>query len=329
MNNIKILTVAVTLVGAVVLSKGTWILAHSLAGKKPVVAQNAPKPLEPFADELLELKKQVESAPDDATLLKRYAAMLETAAGHSGKLEYVIELEQIYRSIIRVNPNNALREKERLADIRFSMKDFEQAETLYRDVLATEPGNQKVRGRLASTLTFIGNFDAAIEELQIVIAATPDSFQGHAYLAITYAQMGDTQKALEVGQTALTLAPSDEAKSRFTNFLNSLTPQATTSESAPKAVITKKSLESNAAPSAVIEYLTKNDITSSKFVSSTRKEDTLILRFKNFPIAAMPPFAKEKFFSNLKNYSKDSAIKIIRLLDAENDEELATITIED
>lgn len=326
MNKIKIFIIVWTVAGAVVLSKSTWMLAHSLAGEKPVAAQNEPKPLEPFAAEILALKKQVENAPDDATLLKRYAGMLETAAGHSGKLEYVVELEQIYRNIIRVAPENAVREKERLADIRFSMKDFEQAETLYRDVLSTEPGNQKVRGRLASTLTFMGNFDAAIEELEIVIAATPDSFQGHAYLAITYAQMGNTQKALDVGHIALSLAPSEEAKNRFTAFLNSLAPIDTASEPATKSVPNKKDTEGNSGPAAVIEYLVTNEITAAKFVSSTQNEDTLILRFKNFPVAAMPPFAKEKFFSNLKNYSKDSSIKIIILLDADSNEELARIS---
>ena len=212
-----------TAVSAAVFWAGSWGLVNELSGPKPTEAYVPPKQQEDSLQEnLIAAQKEVRKDPDNIALLKRYVKLLETAASQSQDVAFIVELEKVYRDIIKLTPDDSLNERERLADLRFSMKDFSESAELYRAILAEKPEDQKTRGRLASALTFEGKFTEAIKELEMLLEAEPESFQGHAYLSITYAQMGNKEKAREVGKKAVRFAPSEEAKKRFETFLLSL-----------------------------------------------------------------------------------------------------------
>jgi tetratricopeptide (TPR) repeat protein len=314
----------VTAVSAGLFWAGSWGLANELSGPKPTEAYIPPKQQEDSLQEnLIAAQKEVRKDPENVALLKRYVKLLETAASHSQDVAFIVELEKVYRDIIRLSPEDSFDERERLADLRFSMKDFSESAELYRAILAERPEDQKTRGRLASALTFEGQFTEAIKELETLLKAEPESFQGHAYLAITYAQMGNKEKAREVGKAAIAFAPSDEAKKRFETFLLSLDNKAAVAPSKNSAALLAKE-----GPEALLAYLEENEITRQKFAASRLEGDMLTIYFVDFPMEAMPPFAKEKFFSRLKEATKGSGLKSLRIADADSDKELALIELE-
>jgi hypothetical protein len=62
----------------------------------------------------------------------------------------------------------------------------------------------------------------------------------------------------------------------------------------------------------------------------TGQNGTLRLLFRNFPMQAMPPFAKEKFFSGLKKAAADNkleGVSTLAFIDADTGADMDTISI--
>lgn len=305
--------ISVVILAGILVWGGTWQLSEWLAGEKPTIPYTTPKPSAPFLEKLTLLAGKIEASPESVELWREYAEALEKALQHTSDKELIAELQHAYASVIKLEPEGALVERERLADVRFTVKDFAKAAELYRSILTIQPDNQKVRGRLASALTFLGEFEPAIDELKAIIAANPESFQGYAYLAITYAQMNKIEEARATGKQAVELAPNEEARQRFEAFLESLSEK------------TAGSKEPTQNP--VDAYLTTNEITRQKFVRSDRQGKQLLLYFKDFPVHAMPPVAKDKFFGTLKEKAAGLALSRIQLIDSATGQTLAEIPV--
>jgi hypothetical protein len=62
----------------------------------------------------------------------------------------------------------------------------------------------------------------------------------------------------------------------------------------------------------------------------TGKNGTLLLLFRNFPMQAMPPFAKEKFFSGLKKAAADTKLEgvtTLTFIDADSGAEMESVSL--
>lgn len=190
-----------------------------------------------------------------------------------------------------------------LADLTFEQRLFPQAVKYYERYLKLSPNELQVRARYASALAFANRVDEAVDQLSLVLEKDPQNFQATAYLAISYAQKGDVERAKETGVRALAIAPNEEAKGRLQHFLTSLD-----KSKAP-------------AGTSIDDAIKSNPIAGNKFVKSEQVGEVLNLYFKDFPMQAMPPFAKEKFFSQL--YPQvPSGVKEIVFLDSESGKEL-------
>jgi tetratricopeptide (TPR) repeat protein len=265
------------------------------------------------SSQLAAMRRAVEEAPEDLSRLKVFAGMLGDTlrSNPNAAPELVFEAIDVFGRILQ-------REKDDptalvlMADVSFDQRAFTKALDFYERYLKVAPDDLGARSRYASTLTFLGRYDDSIRELGSVLAVEPKNFPAMAYLAITYAQKGDPAKAKKIGGEALQVAPSEEARARFSSFVASLDQTTNSSkELAPEGSNVEqrgaqppKSLGEMSAEQkrvALEQALRANPIAGPKFVRAERTDTRLTLLYRDFPMAQMPPFAKEKFISGVKS----------------------------
>lgn len=291
--------------------------------------------------QLKAMRREVEAAPNDLSKLRVYAGMLgdKLRSNPDAPQEMVFEAIDVLSRILSAEPNDpgAL---VMMADLSFDQKAFTKAADFYQRYLKLEPQDLGARARYASTLTFLGRYDESVVELRAVLKEDPKNFPAMAYLAITYAQSGDLPKAKETGNSALALAPSEDARARFSAFVSSLdeaqADQGVSSSpsrnntgqpqsNVPAAEVSGKGIE------GFIATVRANPVAGPKFMSyETGQKGTLRLLFRNFPMQAMPPFAKEKFFSGLKKAAADNTLEgvsTLAFIDADTGAEMDAVSI--
>lgn len=285
------------------------------------------------------MRKEVEAAPNDLSKLRIYAGMLgdKLRANRDAPQELVFEEIDALSRILNAEPNDpgAL---VMMADVSFDQKAFTKAADFYQRYLKLEPEDLGARARYASTLTFLGNYQESITELNAVLKKDPKNFPAMAYLAITYAQSGDFPKAKELGNSALKVAPSEDARARFSAFVQSLDEGAEQASPA-RGNTTQQQPSAGSAPGAepktgikgFVSAVRSNPVAGPKFDSyETGKNGTLKLLFRNFPMQGMPPFAKEKFFANLKKAAADAGVSDVQqilFVDADTGAEMASLPL--
>ena len=247
------------------------------------------------------LRADIEKDPQNLEKLKMLAGMLgdhirENPTGSQG---VVFEAIDVLSRILSISPNDP-GGLVMMADVSFDQRAFTKSKDFYEKYLKIEPNNLGARARYASTLTFLGDYENAISQLNTVLKTDPKNFPAMAYLAITYAQKGEVAKAKEIGTKALSLAPSEEARTRFSSFMAALDQGGAQSNSPARGNVTSEV----AGLSGVEGFVAKvkaNPVAGPKLVAhEDSKNGDLKLVFKDFPMDKMPPFAKEKFFGSLK-----------------------------
>lgn len=278
-----------------------------VAGKPSVASAHEHDESDP---QIVALRKELEANPEDLTKLRIFAGVLgdkirkERPASQSVAFEAIDVLGRILHLV--PNDPEAL---VLMADVSFEQQAFSKALEFYERYLKLEPDDLGARSRYASTLTFMSRFDDAIKELDRVLAKEPKNFPALAYVAITYHQKGDVKKARQFGEKALQLAPSEEARVRFAGFMKMLNEaEAGGGNKSPAAAVVPASNKTSEAVAPiqkgveeVVAAVRSNPVAGAKFVThEVSPKGVLKLTFKDFPMQMMPPFAKEKFFSNVR-----------------------------
>ena len=332
--------VVTTFVAAVGVFGATYGLQRYLQPPQQtaMVKHHSERPLavEDHDPEIESLRKAVESDPQNMEKLKMLAGILGDKLRNSPQPSQALALEavDVLGRILALSPNDpgAL---VMMADVSFDQRAFTKAQDFYERYLKLEPQNLGARARYASTLTFLGSYDKSISELNTVLKADPKNFPAMAYLSITYAQSGDVTKAREVGASALNLAPSDEAKARFSAFMESINQGGVVESSSPaRGVTASKTEEASQAETGVSSFIAtvrSNPVAGPKFVRYEEpKAGVLRLVFKDFPMGHMPPFAKEKFFGTLRQAAQTAkleGVSTIAFVDAATQSEMETIPL--
>jgi tetratricopeptide (TPR) repeat protein len=307
----------VVLGAAVVLFGATFGLKSAMHWKrgdaKPTEHFQAPREEVAVDPELEALRLDLERAPNDIGILRQMAAFLGDKLRNrpDAPSPLVFEAVDVLSRILTISPDDpdALL---MMGDVSFDQKAFTKAVEFYERYLKLMPNDLGATARYASTLTFLGRYDDSIKQLDSVLVRDPNNFPAMAYLAITFAQKGDTSKARELGTKALQLAPSEEARARFSGFIQSLSTQPEGVSQTPAQPQTAKSSTGGVESgiSGFITALKNNPVAGPKFVrydDSTSGEVKLV--FRDFPMAQMPPFAKEKFFGGLKSGARAAGLK--------------------
>jgi tetratricopeptide (TPR) repeat protein len=85
--------------------------------------------------------------------------------------------------------------------------ELAQAESLYREFLAVNPGHLDAEYLLGTALLQLGRFAEAVERLKIVIAKRGDVPDAHNNLGVAYKALGDWEHAARSFQAALKINP--------------------------------------------------------------------------------------------------------------------------
>lgn len=301
-------------------------MQKSLAGSKPTVSfeemarRSGHTPLTEST-----ASSAARSSGDIAALQARAGAIIEQLRTSSQpSQETVLELIDVLAQILQITPNDpdALLA---MADLSFNQQVFAKAIEYYERYLHVVPDDHDVRARFGSALSFTQQYDRAIAELQKVLTAEPQDFQAAAYLAITYAQQGEREQALELGMRALEWAPEPEARARFERFLNSVrnaqSDQRSTSTS-HEAAAAEHSSEIDQHP--VVQHVRASTVAGPKFVRAALLGDTLQLFFREFPMESMPPFVREKFLDGIRE-KMPPALARVAIVDIDTANEMATV----
>jgi tetratricopeptide (TPR) repeat protein len=263
--------------------------------------------------QLAAMRQQVESSPGDLTKLKMFAGMLGDAlrSNPSAPPALVFEAIDVFGRILQQEPNDPAA-LVMMADVSFDQRAFTKALDFYERYLKVDQNDLGARSRYASTLTFLGRYDDSIRELGKVLQSEPKNFPAMAYLAITYAQKGDIATAKKIGGDALAAAPSEDARARFSSFVESLDqaksegnvgsvkqPEESVSGQ-PEAEVSRQAVKAGGMD-GFVATLRSNPVAGPKFVRYEQVGATLKLYYREFPMSQMPPFAKDKFLGGIKS----------------------------
>ncbi len=322
-----------TLAVGLVLWGSVTAIQSTRAGVKPTrpYQPDSTMPSEPSEPdpELDRLREQAKAQSGQLDPLRSLAnALIERLrSAQESPPALVLEATDVLGQILRIDPKDP-EALIALADISFNQKVFNKAVLLYQRYLELQPQDISARSRHASSLAFVGKTNEAVKELQIVLKTNPDNFHALAYLSITYAQMGDNAQALEIGKKALQHSPSAEATARFNEFLSAL---ATKKDEAK--VSTGLASKGPGGIAGLADYVAKNPVAGPKYVRfESASPAQLSLYFRQFPMEAMPPMAKDKFYMGIRTKAAElglTALKKVIFLDADSGKELDTLAIED
>lgn len=295
-------------------------MAGNLAGPKPTqdLTQHAQEVVEDYDDPVLQrLRDNTKTAPNsiEAWQALSFALQEKISASEKPAPALIFEAIDALGQQLRLNPQDkqAMR---LMADLSFEQQAFTKAVEYYSKYMQLAPEDLDTRAKYASSLAFVGRFEEALSELKQVLSKQPQHFHALAYMAITYAQMGDQDQALSYGRQALGSAPSPEAKQRFQAFLDTLQAQPSAAAGRRGNLPTEQQ---------IVDLVSKNPVAGSKFVrSELASNGTLKLYFNEFPMQAMPPFAKDKFLGPIKNIlqqaraDKNAKLTAVQFVDQAN-----------
>ena len=224
---------------------------------------------------------------------------------------YYPRASDAYAHVLKLDPENldALRG---MGNIDFDQRKFDQAIAAYEHYLSKKPDDPEVRTDLGTMYLSTGNADQAIVQYRKVLATHPQFFEAAFNLGVAYGQMNQPADAQTALQAALKIAPDADARNRVNQMLSSLS-------SAPPASSGNGAAENanNAAPPPVassnppaaagtfqesMEQMLRGlpiagpKVASLQWPSPTK---TRVL-MDNFPMDQMPPFAANKFMTDLK-----------------------------
>ena len=287
----------------------SWSMQKKLTGEKPSLTYRQYIKLHPelnSTDNTLEelkasaIKTNSKEAWQTVVtyIMKNYAASKGTSSTELLSSEMAAEMLDALRAMLAIDPNDS-RTILLIAELSFDKQAFSKAAEFYARYLQIVPGNPDVIARYASSLTFLGQYTLAIDELKKALEKDPNNFKTLAYLSIAYAETGEKKLALKNGRRALTVAPSEEARAKLGQYIAKIS-----GGKAPSASNGARAGQREHGVENFIELLKKNRIAGPKLNKWKISANSLLLYFDDFPMAAMPPFAKEKFFKIIKENAK-------------------------
>jgi cytochrome c-type biogenesis protein CcmH/NrfG len=225
------------------------------------------------------------------------------------------------REVLNINPEDS-EALLLMADISFEMQAFTKATEFYGAYLKGNPEDDVIRSRYASSLTFTGRAGEAKGILQNVIERNPKAFQPRAFLAFALAELGEIEEMRKAGDEALALATDDRARAMLESFLQKIAQAGegkdevggtleTTSTSTPQFA----TLKGTPSGLKVMDFLSKNPVAGPKLRGFQEEGSTLRVLLDNFPMEAMPPFAREKFLGGIREFLKAEKITDIDLIE--------------
>ena len=274
---------------------------NDLAGEKPTVQYDdyvkEKNRAENFDPELTALYEKASTNPKDVDGWKILANEISVKLSEmdTPAQGLVFELIDALQHVLEIDPNDS-EALLSMGNVSYNFQVFDKAAYYFSKYLDQHKDDLTTRATYASTLSFIGDFQDAEKELLYVIAKDPKSFLPRANLAINYALAGSKAEAKSAALEAVKYAPDSETKIKFDKFLLDLM----NPKEAPQQVAPKEIGKTDSSLQNLSDYVKSNPVAGPKFITAKPNGEFIELHFANFPMKAMPPVAKEKFFSGLK-----------------------------
>ena len=129
---------------------------------------------------------------------------------------------EAYQSLIEENPDDP-KYHQGLADLYWSVGDWEKAAEHYADALALKPEDGELRLMTAMAYWHAGRVEEAIELLRVAVEQTPDDPTAQFYLGMLLAnQEGREAEAIEVLERAVALSGGGELAEQARRMLAEL-----------------------------------------------------------------------------------------------------------
>jgi tetratricopeptide (TPR) repeat protein len=282
------------------------------------------------------IEKEAQSKPNDTAAWNKLGAVTMRAAMFDQS--YYAKAEDAYGHVLKLEPDDldALRG---IGDIDYDKQHYDEAIAAYEHFLKKKPDDPEVRTDLGTMYLYTGNADQAVVQYKKALASKPDFFQAYYNMGIAYAKEDKIPEAKAAFDKSLKLAPDDTARAQVKDLIAKLSgkPGAASTQVAsaetsavpapapsPAAVASASGASpspSAASPAATpsgastplakpstenfqraIEKMVHDLPIAGPKVSSVQWPDKLKAKvmMDKFPMDQMPPFAKNKFITDLK-----------------------------
>jgi tetratricopeptide (TPR) repeat protein len=253
---------------------------------------------------IFEIEGKARAHPNDLSAWNQLGEVSLRAAAFEPS--YYATAAEAYAHVLKRDPDNldALRG---IGNVDFDQRKADAAVAAYEHYLAHKSDDPEVRTDLGTMLLSSGAGDAAIDQYKRVLESHPDFFEANFNLGVAYSNNNKPGAARTALDRALKLAPDDQARTRVTQMIATLS-SATgganldASGSMPAG---QASIAAQPAPTTfrgAIEQAMRDLPVAGDKVQSIHWDSATQARvlMDNFPMEQMPPFAAAKFIADLK-----------------------------
>ena len=283
------------------------------------------------------LESQAKKQPKDVTVWNRLGTVALRASLFDQS--YFRLASDAYGHVLRLDPEN-LEALRGIGNLNYDRQKYDQAIAAYEHYLKHKPDDPDVQTDLGTMYLYTGNADQAIKRYKKALSIKPNAFEPYYNLGVAYAALNNNAQARAALQQAIKYAPDQDSKTRVNDLLakmaggrrreRRLRHRAGPMAAAPPAA---------AAPADTFEGQIESMVRGLPFagpkvasVKWTSKNKATVL-MNNFPMEAMPPFARQKFLGDLadgiqeakKTYHVDGPFEL-QIADAASGQVMETVS---
>jgi len=279
------------------------------------------------------LQAQAKKQPKDIALWNRLGSVALRASLFDPA--YYRLASDAYGHVLQLAPDN-LEALRGIGNLNYDRQKYDEAIAAYEHYLKQKPDDPDVQTDLGTMYLYTGNPDQAIKRYQKAISIKPGFFDAYFNMGVAYGAMNDAVKARDALNQALKSAPDQDAKARINELLAKLGGGA--QMAAAGGASGAPSQQGAAAPNSFrgrIESMVRGLPFAGPKVESVRWDSSTkaTVLMNNFPMEAMPPFARQKFLSDIgagiedakKTYHIDGTFEL-QIADAATGQVMETVS---
>ncbi|MGH7905342.1 MAG: tetratricopeptide repeat protein [Candidatus Binataceae bacterium] len=282
---------------------------------------------------IAQLRQEAKAKPNDVKEWDRLGGVLERAAMFDPS--YYGPASRAYGRVLKLAPDDppALRG---IGDINYDLHHYDQAIAAYEHYLKLKPDDPDVLTDLGTMYLSSGNATEAVLEYKKALIAKPDFFQADFNLGVAYGQENQAANARASFTRALALAPDSGTRAQVQKILASLQSGNQMAPAGGDMGLTAASATSAPTFKAAVVQLVRALPIAGRKVQSVRwsSPSHAKILMDNFPMDAMPPFARDKFSNDLQSAVREAmgthhvnSPVVIDIVDSSTGRVMKTLTV--
>ncbi len=266
-------------------------------GHPPVEQLSVPEDVKQF---IATLAEETARQPRDAAAWTKLAEVQYRAA-RIDPTYYAAALGS-YRHLREIDPGNADAIRG-LANVHYDRQEYASARPFFEQYLKVRPDDRAAETDLATVRMNLGEVPEAIAGYREIIAADPTFVQAHYNLGVALHRTGDDAGAVAAFRRAKEVTTDERVRARIDLILGQRggVGVAAAADTVP-AEATPGTGDSARTPfqQAVETFFRSHQIVGPKVVTIEWPGPiSAVVNVRDFPMSAMPPFAREKFTSRV------------------------------